>query len=192
MNHRPKIWNRLDDYVFQESEVAECVRANLPFLLKMRHDQILGHYWKKPSTRVRYSGRGLLVVGIVSRLSGFLQRSEAVLYAEPFVSWFDEIANGYDPEWRQRYCCIPKQVPTKNPRFNQPRLVRKGDLARDVAEAGSLAPHMGRIIHFGTEDDYRKNPIHNDVTLDLPIGRLVKTWTEKAEALLRDDEKITR
>ena len=158
-------FERLDDCVFAQPLVADTIGASQIELNEMRRSELLTEGWHK-NGRVHYTGRGLLLAGVMMELAWLMRPREAAAHAQAFTEWFDQCAEAKDKDWDTRICHIPQPVLAKGS-DNKPRLIEPGTVDENP---------LGRRIFFGYEADFKAQPIPNRAVVVLPVGKLVREW----------------
>ncbi|QEW18990.1 hypothetical protein LA6_001169 [Marinibacterium anthonyi] len=170
-------FGHLDDYAFAQPLVADTIGASQLELNDMRRAELLTEGWHK-NGRVHYTGRGLLLAGVMMELAWLMRPREAAAHAQAFTNWFDQCAKGLEENWDARICHIPQPVLEKNSE-NLPRLIEQGTREENP---------LGRRIIFSYEADYRQHPLPNHAVVVLPVGKLVRQWAIGAVLRLREAE----
>ena len=150
-------FERLDDCVFAQPLVADTIGASQIELNEMRRSELLTEGWHK-NGRVHYTGRGLLLAGVMMELAWLMRPREAAAHAQAFTEWFDQCAEAKDKDWDTRICHIPQPVLAKGS-DNKPRLIEPGTVDENP---------LGRRIFFGYEADFKAQPIPNGCALTSP------------------------
>lgn len=171
-------FSNLDKHAYSQPLVADTIGAGQIELNEMRRSGLLSDGWHK-NGRVTYTGRGLLLAGVMMELAWLMRPREAAAHALAFTSWFDLCASGQEENWNTRMCHISQPVLEKDS-DNLPRLIELGTVDENP---------FGRRIFFGHETDYQRHPLPNHAVVVLPVGRLIQQWAIGATLRLQGESK---